>query len=76
MGDPRKVPVQFNIKIPWEWKQFLEEKAAADRTSQNKLAYEALQRSYGREFNLYKKSLAGQTEPQPPPAPTYSADDL
>lgn len=50
MKDPTKVPVQFNIQVPWDFKQFLERKAARESTSQNKLAMKALMSEYGREF--------------------------
>ena len=50
MKDPTKIPVQLNIQVPWDFKQFLERKASSDKTSQNKLVLKALMNAYGREF--------------------------
>lgn len=50
MTDPTKVPVQFNVMIPWDFKDFLKRKAEHDRTSQNQLAVDALMDKYGVEF--------------------------
>ena len=50
MPDPSKLKVQFNVQIPWDFKQFLERKSERERISQNKLAMDALMQAYGNEF--------------------------
>ena len=52
MTDPTKVHVQFNVKIPWDFKRFLEAKSERENISQNELAVDALMRAYGNEFVL------------------------
>lgn len=62
MTDPTKLPVQFNIKIPYDFKRFLEAKSDQERISQNQLAVDALMKTYGRE---YRRSLRGTQEEEP-----------
>jgi len=50
MTDPTKLPVQLNINIPWDFKEFLKAKAATEGTSQNKLVVNCLMTKYGSEF--------------------------
>ena len=51
MTDPTKLPVQFNIKVPYDFKRFIEAKSERDRISQNQLAMDALMKAYGREYH-------------------------
>lgn len=48
--DPRKTPVQFNIQVPWDFKEFLAAKSQETGKSQNQLAVDALMKEYGREY--------------------------
>ena len=50
MKDPTKLPTQLNVQIPWDFKEFLRDKARFEGTSQNKLVISALMDKYGREF--------------------------
>jgi len=58
MKDPTKVPVQLNVKIPWDFRQFLSEKSKDDRVSLNQLVSSALDKSYGAQF---RRSLRADT---------------
>ena len=58
--DPRQIPVQFNVKIPFSLKEFIMDKAASDRTSQNQLAVDALMAAYGKEYEEYEAYLVRQ----------------
>lgn len=57
-GDPTKLPVQFNLKIPWDFKEFLATKAEREHTSQNQLVVDALEKCYGVEFARHEASPA------------------
>ena len=64
MTDPTKLPTQFNLKIPWDFKNFIADKAARDGTSQNKLGMDALLKAYGAEFRRSQREASGE-----PPTP-------
>jgi hypothetical protein len=48
--DPRQIPVQLNVSIPWAFREYLSEKAAAERTSLNKLCVDVLFKAFGEGF--------------------------
>lgn len=48
--DPSKLPVQWNIMVPWDFRQFIRAKSQHDGITQNDLALNALMEAYGREF--------------------------
>lgn len=48
--DPTKIPVQLNVKIPWDFKQFLYEKAESEGLSKNAFLVKALMTVHGPEF--------------------------
>ncbi len=48
--DPTKLPVQFNVLIPWDFREFLREVANRRNVSMNSLAKDALMEKYGTEF--------------------------
>jgi len=50
MTDPTKLPVQLNVNVPWDFKEFLRNKAEAEGTSQNKLVVNCLMAKFGSEF--------------------------
>lgn len=54
--DTTKLPVQLNVHIPWDFREFLKAKAERDRTSVAALVKDALLSNYGREFNHEAKS--------------------
>lgn len=53
--DPSEASVQFNLRLPWNFKRFLEAKSERDRISQNQLISDALMKVYGREFRETEK---------------------
>jgi hypothetical protein len=56
--DPRQLPVQLNVQIPWSFREFLSAQAERDKTSLNKLCIAALRDKYGAE---YDRQEAGKT---------------
>ena len=74
--DPSKIPVQFNVKIPWDFKKFLEQKSTTEEISQNQLALDALMKAYGREFRRSLASDKPEPEPEPEPATSVAIDDI
>lgn len=58
MPDPTKLNVQFNLKVPWLFKEFIAERAMSEKTSQNQLAMAALLEMYGAEFAKYEAEYA------------------
>ena len=60
MPDPSKVRVQFNVQVPWLFKEFIADKAQTDRVSQNQLALDAFLQAYGTEYDLYEQSYLRQ----------------
>ena len=50
MTDPTKLPVQLNVNVPWDFKEFLRRKAADEGTSQNRLVVNTLMAKFGSEF--------------------------
>jgi len=48
--DPTKLAPQYNLRIPWDFKQFLDAKASELHVSQNQLGVDALFDKFGAEF--------------------------
>lgn len=45
--DPNKVQVQLNLRVSWTWNSYLDQLAAANRTSKTQLIRDALEKTYG-----------------------------
>ena len=48
--DPRQLPVQLNVTMPWAFREYLRAQAEEQKVSLNKLCVEALQAKYGRGY--------------------------
>ena len=48
--DPRQLPVQLNVSLPWSFREFLHAQARKEKISLNKLAVDALREKYGAEL--------------------------
>lgn len=57
--DPSKINVQMNIKIPWDFREYLREQALLEERSLNALVRNALSEKYGKEFIRRLHSDAG-----------------
>jgi hypothetical protein len=55
--DPRQLPVQLNVSLPWAFREFLSAQAERDKTSLNKLAVQALRDKYGKDFDLAESRI-------------------
>ena len=49
--DPRQLPVQLNVTLPWAFREYLRKQADTQKTSLNRIAVEALEARYLRGFN-------------------------
>jgi len=49
--DPRQLPVQLNVALPYSFREFLRARADQDKISLNKLCIDALRAKYGREYD-------------------------
>jgi hypothetical protein len=56
--DPRQLPVQLNVQIPWAFREFLGAQAEREGTSLNKLCVGALRDKYGKDFDLAESRIA------------------
>ena len=56
--DPTKLPVQMNIKIPWDFREFLRLEAHQRKVSLNELVREALNDKFAREFKAANRVTA------------------
>jgi hypothetical protein len=63
--DPRQLPVQLNINVPWAFREFLIEQADMKHMSLNKLCADVLVKEYGAAFGKaeadYAKELTRNT---------------
>jgi len=48
--DPRQLPVQLNVSLPWAFREFLHAQAQKEKISLNKLCVEMFREKYGAEF--------------------------
>jgi hypothetical protein len=55
--DPRQLPVQLNVQVPWAFREFLGAQAERDKTSLNKLCVEALRDKYGKDFDIAESRI-------------------
>jgi hypothetical protein len=55
--DPRQLPVQLNVQVPWAFREFLSGQAERNKTSLNKLCVEALREKYGKDFDLAESRI-------------------
>lgn len=49
--DPRQLPVQLNVSLPWSFREFLHAQAKRDKISLNRLAVDALRDKYGAAYD-------------------------
>lgn len=56
--DPRQLPVQLNISVPWAFREFLSDKADQERMSLNKMCLETLRDRFGKEYERHETELA------------------
>lgn len=50
-NDPRLIPVQLNVMVPWAFREFLSKRADVEHVSLNKLVFDTLRREYGEAFD-------------------------
>jgi len=48
--DPRLLPVQLNVKVPWSFREFLIAEAARQSKSLNQLIGDTLMEAYEKEY--------------------------
>ena len=48
--EPRQLPVQLNVKIPWSFREFLSDQAEQEGLSLNKLVTQVLMAEFGTAY--------------------------
>jgi len=48
--DPRQLPVQLNVSLPYSFREYLRDRADRDKISLNKMCVDALMSKFGKEY--------------------------